>query len=515
MTCFLLVQTLLLVSVWFSFSLVHAAAGSGCPHKHTLTIPEAAVASHSNRNKLIIAHRGASFHMPEHTLAAYRLALEMGADFVEPDLVATSDGHLIALHTIDLNVTTDVVTKFGTQRAPQFSPFVNRTGYWTYQFTLDEIKTLRVRQRLPRARTTAFDGMFEVPTLREIQTLVSEWNTQRVPLLLFHPEPKHDNNTTATTKPHKHHPQSAGIYAELKSAPWLARDANISLVNVFFQHLQDYPDLFAPMLECPSKIPKFDEYKVPPLVVQSFERDVLEHLIKQWKQHPATIHAPLPPAILLVPKSKCWEESFWFQVGDQLRNTIQGVGLDKACLSPLKEEEAWSVVDRAKEFRLVVHPYTERPEHEFLLPGFDNADEETQYLLCDMGVSGVFTESVHTAITVARSGCPDKEEGKQGKIEESFHTGAGAKGSPTTAASKDSGNSTFDNVSQCMQMTASQANFYVGLATFGLGVVLSLFTYICVRYSIPLRRRRAATRAHQIPTEDDGVVLDDNDAEML
>jgi glycerophosphoryl diester phosphodiesterase len=108
--------------------------------------------------QIVIAHRGASAHLPEHTLPAYRLALELGADYVEPDLVPTKDNQLIAIHSMDLNVTTDVAEKFPSRQI--FSKYLNRTGYWTYEFTLTEIKTLRVHQRLPAARSTAFDGKY-------------------------------------------------------------------------------------------------------------------------------------------------------------------------------------------------------------------------------------------------------------------------------------------------------------------------------------------------------------------
>jgi glycerophosphoryl diester phosphodiesterase len=110
----------------------------------------------THARKVVIAHRGASAHLPEHTVPAYRLALELGADYVEPDLVATKDNQLIAIHSMDLNVTTDVANKFPNRQS--FSKYLNRTGYWSYQFTLEEIKTLRVRQRLPAARSTLFDG---------------------------------------------------------------------------------------------------------------------------------------------------------------------------------------------------------------------------------------------------------------------------------------------------------------------------------------------------------------------
>jgi glycerophosphoryl diester phosphodiesterase len=106
--------------------------------------------------KIVIAHRGASAHLPEHSLPAYRLALELDTDYIEPDLVATKDNELIAIHSMDMEITTDVAEKFPDRKT--FSKYLNQTGYWSYEFTLEEVKTLRVHQRLPTARSTAFDG---------------------------------------------------------------------------------------------------------------------------------------------------------------------------------------------------------------------------------------------------------------------------------------------------------------------------------------------------------------------
>mmetsp|Transcript_26592 Transcript_26592/g.40985 ORF Transcript_26592/g.40985 Transcript_26592/m.40985 type:complete len:185 (+) Transcript_26592:297-851(+) len=113
--------------------------------------------SHTNNNNnihrppLILGHRGASFHIPEHTLQSYRLALELGADYIEPDLVATKDNVLIAVHDVDLNVTTNVHTynngEFGG-RARQSEGNGNKWGYYVNDFTWIEIQQLRVKQRV-------------------------------------------------------------------------------------------------------------------------------------------------------------------------------------------------------------------------------------------------------------------------------------------------------------------------------------------------------------------------------
>src|SRR5512132_4148742 len=97
---------------------------------------------------LIIGHRGASGHRPEHTLEGYRLAAEMGADFIEPDLVPTKDGVLIARHENEIGGTTDVSEKFPDRKRSRTVDGVTVTGWFTEDFTLPEIRTLRARERL-------------------------------------------------------------------------------------------------------------------------------------------------------------------------------------------------------------------------------------------------------------------------------------------------------------------------------------------------------------------------------
>jgi glycerophosphoryl diester phosphodiesterase len=121
------------------------------------------------RTPLVIAHRGASGHRPEHTLESYRLAIEMGADFIEPDLVSTKDGRLVARHEPDITQTTDVAQRpeFADRKRCVTIDGVAHTGWFTVDFTLEELRTLRAVQPRPY-RSKEFDGMFAVPTLEEI-----------------------------------------------------------------------------------------------------------------------------------------------------------------------------------------------------------------------------------------------------------------------------------------------------------------------------------------------------------
>jgi len=141
---------------------------------------------------VIIGHRGASGHRPEHTLAAYALAADLGADFLEPDLVPTRDGVLIARHENDIAETTDVADR------PEFrNRYTTKTidgrmvsGWFTEDFTLAEIKSLRARERLA-SRDHSFDGQLEVPTLDEILSLARTKSAESGRTIGVYPETKH------------------------------------------------------------------------------------------------------------------------------------------------------------------------------------------------------------------------------------------------------------------------------------------------------------------------------------
>jgi glycerophosphoryl diester phosphodiesterase len=124
---------------------------------------------------IVIAHRGASGYRPEHTLEAYRLAIRQGADFIEPDLVATRDGVLIARHENEISGTTDVAAhpEFASRHTTKIVDGVAMTGWFTEDFTLAEIKTLRARERIPAIRpdNTRFDGLYTIPTFAEVVQL--------------------------------------------------------------------------------------------------------------------------------------------------------------------------------------------------------------------------------------------------------------------------------------------------------------------------------------------------------
>lgn len=142
---------------------------------------------------LVIGHRGASALRPEHTLASYAKAIADGADFIEPDLVATKDGVLVARHENEIGSTTDVGAH------PEFAPRKTRKtvdgsavdGWFTEDFTLAELKTLRARERLPELRGTGNDGAFQIPTFDEIIDFAAAESSVRGRIVGLIPEIKH------------------------------------------------------------------------------------------------------------------------------------------------------------------------------------------------------------------------------------------------------------------------------------------------------------------------------------
>ena len=149
----------------------------------------------AGREPIVIAHRGASAYRPEHTLAAYALAIDQGADFIEPDLVPTRDGVLVARHENALSSTTDVADRveFAARRTTKTIDGESVTDWFTEDFTVTELKSLRARERIPEIRpaNTRFDGRFDVPTLAEIIDLVRRAERETGRPIGIYPEIKH------------------------------------------------------------------------------------------------------------------------------------------------------------------------------------------------------------------------------------------------------------------------------------------------------------------------------------
>jgi glycerophosphoryl diester phosphodiesterase len=143
----------------------------------------------------VTGHRGASALRPEHTLASYQKAIDDGADIIEPDVVSTKDGVLVTRHENEIGGTTNVadLAQFASRKATKTVDGVPLTGWFTEDFTLAELKTLRAKERIPanRPANTAYDGQFEIPTLQEVVDLVKKESSAKNRTIGIYPETKH------------------------------------------------------------------------------------------------------------------------------------------------------------------------------------------------------------------------------------------------------------------------------------------------------------------------------------
>lgn len=328
---------------------------------------------------IVIAHRGASGERPEHTLEAYRLAIEQGADFVEPDLVATKDGVLVCRHENEISGTTDVAARpeFAGRRTTKTIDGVATTGFFSEDFTLAEIRTLHARERLPQLRGTSYDGRFLVPTFDEVLELVAAVNVR--------PERRG---------------RPLGVYPETKHPSYfegLGLALEPALVAALRRHGLDRVDA--------------------PVFVQSFEVGNLRRLAKT---------ARVPLVQLLDREGRPWD----FTAGrssltyaDMVRpeglreiaTYARGIGVHKDLVLARGEEgrlgAATTLVRDAHQAGLLVHVWTLRAENAFLpaelrggpLPSGrgDLAAEARAFL--EAGVDGFFTD--HPGVGVgARDG---------------------------------------------------------------------------------------------------------------
>ena len=150
----------------------------------------------------VIAHRGASGYVPEHTLPGYFIAIQQGADYVEPDLVISKDGALLARHENEIGGTTDVASRpeFAARKAAKNIDGEEVSGWFTEDFTLAELKTLRAKERIPQLRpaNTAFDGPYEIPSLQQVIDLAKRSRPCDGDKVGIYPETQHRRTSTAS-----------------------------------------------------------------------------------------------------------------------------------------------------------------------------------------------------------------------------------------------------------------------------------------------------------------------------
>lgn len=186
---------------------------------------------------IVIAHRGASGERPEHTLAAYDLAISQGADAIEPDLVPTKDDVLVARHENEIGETTDVADRpeFADRRATKLIDGRPVSGWFTEDFTLAELKTLRARERLPALRpgNAAYDGRFDIPTFAEVIALAKRRSAELGRTIAVYPETKHPTYFARVG-----HPTDALLVRRIQDAGWDARDAPVFIQSFEVRNLQ-------------------------------------------------------------------------------------------------------------------------------------------------------------------------------------------------------------------------------------------------------------------------------------
>ncbi len=311
---------------------------------------------------IVIAHRGASGYRPEHTLASYELAIGMGADFIEPDLVATKDGVLIARHENEISETTDVAGRqeFAARRAVKEIDGHEVAGWFTEDFTLAEIKTLRARERLP-FRDQAFNDRFEVPTFAEVLELA-----------------RRKSDETGRT---------IGVYPETKH-PSYFRSLGIPLEEPLLSALAD------------------EGYRgrTAAVYIQSFEVGNLRELRKL---------TDLPLIQLLEAEGQPWDFTV---AGDsrtyrdlatpaglaEIATYADGIGPNKRMIVPAgpggRLLPPTSLVEDAHRAGLLVHPWTFRSDGSFLAAEYEGDPEREYGQFFSIGVDGLFSDFSDTAV---------------------------------------------------------------------------------------------------------------------
>ena len=323
-----------------------------------------------NQPPLVIAHRGASGYRPEHTLASYELAIAMGADYIEPDLVITRDGVLIARHENEISETTDVADRreFAARRTVKRVDGVEVEGWFSEDFTLSEIKTLRARQRLP-FRDRSWDGRFEVPTFAEVLDLARRKSARTGRTIGVYPETKRPTYFRSLGLP-----LEEPLLADLDAAGFRGRSAAVyiqSFETANLKALRERTDL--PLIQL------LDDGGQP----FDFETD------GDPRNDGVTYND------LATPEGLAGIARYADGIGPNKR-LILPTGPDGHLLAPT------SLIEDAHQAGLFVHPWTLRSDGPFLAPdyGGDPAREVEQLLA--LGVDGLFTDFPDLAVRLCR-----------------------------------------------------------------------------------------------------------------
>lgn len=309
---------------------------------------------------LVIAHRGACGYLPEHTLAAYELAIEQGADFIEPDLVSTRDGVLIVRHENEISHTTDVKTKFPHRQKTKTIDGQTVAGWFTEDFTLAEIKTLRATERLP-FRNQANNGKYPIPTFEDVLQLVQRHNQAKQRRIGIYPETKHPSYFDA---------------------------AGLSLEEPLLKLLKQYGYTQAS----------------DPIFIQSFETSNLKelHRLTPVKLVQLIEDTGQPYDVQKSHQSLSYSQMITPKGLTEIATYAQGIGPYKRLIVPENPDKTLAkpttLIQDAHRVGLLVHPWTFRSDPSFLAPTYQGKAEAEYQQFYQLGVDGVFSEFPDTAL---------------------------------------------------------------------------------------------------------------------
>ncbi|MGZ8376099.1 MAG: glycerophosphodiester phosphodiesterase [Gemmatirosa sp.] len=337
---------------------------------------------------IVIGHRGASGYRPEHTLEAYRVAIQQGANFIEPDLVLTKDGVPIARHeplfgaTAVNGVPVPTINEYTTTNIFDHPEFADRlrtrtldgtsiTGYWSDDFTLAEVKTLRARERIPAIRpgNTAFNDRYEIPTLQEVIDLARTESLANGRTIGIYPETKHSTFFS--------------VNAGNRTNPARFEDVLVSILHA-----------------------NYGNSAAAPVFIQSFEVANLQYLSTRTEIPLVQLlntGSARPYDFVVVGDSRTYADLITPRGLDAINDYAAGIGPTRDLLIPRPGNVLGSpttAVDDAHAAGLLVHPFTFRAENNFLSAGYRLGTDPTVFgrfldetlLYLELGVDGFFTD---------------------------------------------------------------------------------------------------------------------------
>lgn len=364
------------------------ADGRGHGHGHGAQAPQ---------RPLVIGHRGTAGHLPEHTLESYALAIELGADYIEPDLVATKDGHLIARHEPNMIATTNVkdLPQFASRKRKMVVDGVEEEGFFASDFTLAEIRQLRAVQAAGE-RDQGFNGRFQIPTFDEVIELARRKSAEEGRTIGVYPETKHptyhqrlnlalEDRLLAVLQRHGWNHRNAPVFIqsfEQANLKYLRTRTSVRLVQ-----LLDADDVapdgritYAPPFDRPydwavaGRAGTFGDLLTPAGLA---EVRTYADGIGPWKPY------LISSACITVAAGRCADAN-----GDGAVNDA-----DRKLLPPT------AVVENAHKAGLLVHPFTFRSEQRRLASDFKGNPVNEYLAFYELGVDGLFTDFADDAVT--------------------------------------------------------------------------------------------------------------------